>query len=411
MNIKVGSTIMEEWAHIWKDKRLMAILFLVPLMYSALFGFIYTQHKVTEMKTIVMDEDQSSLSRQIIQAFEESETFRITSTAHSEREVEQALASGDAVVGLFIPNRFEAGIQSGQTLPILTWIDGSNMIYANAATKGANEVIASFSAGASLKKLQLQEGLRQEQVMNMLSPIPYRYRVMYNSTFNYSDFMMYGLMGAILQQVLFLGIALSITREKDAGRWGRFAVWEKTPWRLAYAKTAPYFAITLFNATTMLLLTSYLFQIPIRGHVSAGLLLVASFSVAVCGIGYFISLISGNQLGATQIAMLIAVPSFLLSGFTWPFEAMPQALVTFGKLLPLTYLLDGVRSVFVKGNGLEWIAYDCVALLTMGLAAYLAGFLWTRFLSFRPYRNKQAAEVPESESGRSGAQRSNALTM
>lgn len=406
--MKVGAAIQEEWAHIWKDKRLLAILFLVPLLYSALFGFIYTQHKVTEIKTIVMDEDQSALSRQIIQAFEESETFRIASVAHSEQEVEQALAAGEAVVGLFIPNQFEAGIKSGQVLPLLTWIDGSNMIYANSATKGANEIIATFSAGVSLNKLQLQEGLRQEQVMDTLSPIPYRYRVMYNSTFNYSDFMMYGLMGAILQQVLFLGIALSITREKDAGRWGQFAAWEKTPWRLAYAKTAPYFAITLFNATTMLLFASYFFHVPIRGSLMAGLLLAASFSFAVCGIGYFISLLSGNQLGATQISMLIAVPSFLVSGFTWPFEAMPQALVTFGKLLPLTYLLDGVRSVFVKGNGLEWIVYDCVALLTMGMAAYLAGLLWTRFIAFRPYRNAGAERDAGTTAGTSA---SHAVTM
>lgn len=198
------------------------ILFFVPVMYTVLFGSIYVHHKVTEMATVVMDEDQSPLSRQIIQAFEQSESFEIMKEYHSEEDVKRALETGEAKVGLVIPSNFEAKLKHGETLPLLTLIDGSNMMISNSATKGANEVITTFSMGYSQKKLQLQQGLQNEQVMNTLSPIPYRYRIMYNPTFNYSDFMLYGLVGAILQQVLFLGIALTITREKDAGTWQRF---------------------------------------------------------------------------------------------------------------------------------------------------------------------------------------------
>ncbi|UJF32455.1 ABC transporter permease [Paenibacillus hexagrammi] len=382
MELRVGKLIAEEWMHIIKDRRLFAILFLVPIMYTLLFGSIYVHHKVTGMATVVLDQDQSPLSRQVIQAFEESESFQVTKELHTEEEVKQALATGSAKVGLVIPSDFEARLKHGETLPLLTLIDGSNMMISNSATKGANEVITTFSMGYSMKKLQLQQGLQDEQVMNTLSPIPYRYRIMYNSTFNYSDFMLYGLMGAILQQVLFLGIALTITRDKDNGTWERFAQWKRNPWRIAYAKTAPYFLINLCNTAVAFVVALYVFEAPMGGSLLTGAAVIVSFTFAVSGIGYLISLFSGNQLGSTQTAMLIAVPSFMLSGFTWPFEAMPKALQVVGHMLPLTYFLDGVRNIFIKGNDFTVIWKDCVALVLTGTITYFIALLLTRFVVF-----------------------------
>ncbi|MEW9701335.1 ABC transporter permease [Paenibacillus sp. SI8] len=388
MDLRIGKLITEEWMHILKDRRLFLILFFVPVMYTFLFGSIYVHHKVTEMATVVMDADQSPLSRQIIQAFEESESFQITKEYHSEEEVKQALSSGEAKVGLVIPSNFEAKLKHGETLPLLTLIDGSNMMISNSATKGANEVITTFSMGFSQKKLQMQQGLQSEQIMNTLSPIPFRYRVMYNPAFNYSDFMLYGLTGAILQQVLFLGIALTITRDKDNGTWQRFAAWKREPWRIAYVKTAPYFIINMFNTVIALVIAFLVFGTPFNGSLLLGLGLTLCFTFAVSGIGYFISLFSGNQLGATQTAMLIAVPSFMLSGFTWPFEAMPKALQIFGHMLPLTYFLDGMRNIFVKGNELSAIWHDGIALVLTGAITYFLAMLFTRFVVFSKHKVK-----------------------
>lgn len=391
MDLQIGKLITEEWKHILKDRRLFLILFFVPILYTVLFGSIYLHHRVTEMATVVIDEDQSPLSRQIIQAFEQSETFQIKKEYHSEEDVKWALSSGEAKVGLVIPSNFEAKLKHGETLPLLTLIDGSNMMISNSATKGANEIIATFSMGYSQKKLQLQQGLQSEQVMNTLSPIPYRYRIMYNSAFNYSDFMLYGLVGAILQQVLFLGIALTITREKDAGTWRRFEAWKRNPWRIAYAKTAPYFLINFFNTAVTFVIALYAFGAPMSGSLLVGFAIIISFTFAVSGIGYLISLFSSNQLGATQTAMLIAVPSFMLSGFTWPFEAMPKVLQVLGHMLPLTYFLDGVRNVFVKGNDFSVIWQDCVSLILTGALTYFIAMLLTRFVFFSKKKAKDSA--------------------
>ncbi|GED15722.1 ABC transporter permease [Aneurinibacillus migulanus] len=374
--LKVGNIIREEWLNILRDRRLFAILFLVPLLYTALFGYLYSNQRLVAIPTVVFDGDNSQLSRQIIQAFDQTETFRITSHTLSESEVERTIENGKARVGIIIPNDFSTRLKHGENVPVLTFVDGSNMLFSNSATRAANQVITTFSYGASSIKLK-QQGLRDEQITATFSQIPFRSRVLYNPMFNYNDFLVYGLIGAILQQVLLLGVALTVTRDKEQGTWNRFAVWRGLPWRIAYAKTAPYFLIGVVNNLSVFVLSLYVFHLPFRGLFLPAMALGVSFVFALLGIGYLASLFSGNQVGSTQTTMLIAVPSFLLSGFTWPFEAMPYALNVAGHLLPLTYFLDGVREIFIKGHGFEMVWQDCVAMGLMGAVTYFIAFLLT----------------------------------
>lgn len=195
--------------------------------------------------------------------------------------------------------------------------------------------------------------------------------------------MVYGLVGTILQQVLFLGVALTITREKESGLWGQFAKWKLTPWRLAFAKVFPYFLVNLINTLTTLLVCLYWFKLPMQGNVIPLVLLSCSFTFGVLGIGYLASLFAKDQLSATQVTMLVAVPSFVLSGFTWPLEEMPNFLVGLSQVLPLTYYLDGIRHVLIKGNGLSFIWGDIISLLLIGLVTFFVAFLATSTIVFR----------------------------
>ncbi|RXT15286.1 ABC transporter permease [Ammoniphilus sp. CFH 90114] len=375
-SFKIGDIIQEEWLHIFKDKRLIGILFIIPIFYTALFGYLYSNHQVTNIKTVIFDGDQTEFSRKIIQGFAESEAFEIIGQAYGEPEVNQWIERGEAKVGVIIPPDFSARIKHGENVPILTMIDGSNMLFSNTATRAANHIVSTFSYGVSANKLS-QQGWHEEQVHSTFQSIPFRTRILYNPTFNYSHFLLFGLMGAILQQVLLLGIALTVTREKEKGTWGRYSEWRTAPWKVAYAKTAPYFLIGIFNHLTVLGLGLYLFQLPFRGTLFSVLALSVCFVFALSGIGYLASLFSPNQVQATQTTMLIAVPSFLLSGFSWPFDAMPDALVIAGHGLPLTYFLDGVREIFIKGHGFGMIQQDCLVLLLMGFICYFAAWLIT----------------------------------
>lgn len=407
MPIKVRQIIREEWSVIFKNPRTIIMLLFIPVLYTALFGYLYVHGRVTEIQTVVFDEDNSQLSRQIVQAFDTSEIFNVTKQARSEQEAEDIIKQGEAKVALIVPDGFSARIKHGDMLPVMTLIDGSNMMISNTATRAANEVVATFSAGISAKKLQMQ-GLQDEQISATFSAIPFRYRVLFNPTFNYSDFMVYGTVSTALQQVLLLGISMSLTREKEEGTWARLAVWKHTPWRMAIAKSAPYFLIGLFNTAAALVVGVYGFRLPFHGTMTALLALSVSFTFAVVGLGYLASLFSKRSLDATQVTMLIAMPSFLLSGYTWPFEVMPKPLVFVSHGIPLTYFLDGIRKVLVKGNGYEAIWRDVYTLGLYGLITYFAAFLLTRFVMFSRVKEDQTSKthtktlpLPASDGGSS----------
>lgn len=380
--MKLYELIKREWLYIFKTPKIFAILFIVPIFYTLLFGYSYSANTLKEIKTVVVDHDQSQLSREIIQAFQESETFNIVGYLNSEKEIEEALALGEVKVGLIIPENFYGKLISGENTPLLTIIDGSNLIYTNYATRAANTIVSTYSFGTSLTKLQ-QTGLHEDEVKTTLSHIPYRSRVLYNPTSNYSMFLVYGLVGTILQQVLFLGISLTISRERENGIWHQFAEWKYTPWRLAFAKTSPYFMINLINTLTTLFLCLYVFKLPLEGDILALFILSCSFTFSVLGIGYLASLFAKTQLTATQVSMLVALPSFVLSGFTWPLETMPKFLVSISQILPLTHYLDGFRHIVLKGNSIDFIWNDVISLLLIGLISFLIAFLATRFLFFR----------------------------
>ena len=379
MRNKVWDVLYREWMYILKDPKTIAILFLVPIMYTFLFGYSYSGNQLKEVKTVVIDNDNSQLSRQIIQAFDESETFHVIDYMQSEQELKEVLAVGDSKVGVVIPENFYERLVQGEDLPIVTMIDGSNLIVTNTTTRAANTIISTFSYGLSQTKLQ-QQGLQDEEIHSTFFQIPYRARILYNPTSNYSDFMVYGLVGTILQQVLFLGVSLSITRDKEKGLWDSYAQWKLTPWSLAFAKTVPYFLINLFNTLSTIFICLYWFKLPMEGTVLPFILLSASFTFGVLGVGYLASLFAKTQLSATQATMLVAVPSFVLSGFTWPLETMPDFLVGLSHMLPLTYYLDGIRHLLIKGNGLTMIIGDIYRLLLIGLITFFVAFLATSFM-------------------------------
>lgn len=382
MELKLLDVFKREWLYIFKTPKNFAILFIVPIAYTLLFGYAYSANTLTEIKTVVVDYDNSQLSRQIIQAFHESESFQITGYVNNEKEIEEALALGEVKVGLVIPENFYGSLIKGENVPLLTLIDGSNLIFTNYATRAANTIVSTYSFGTSATKLQ-QAGLHEAEVISTLSHIPYRSRILYNPTSNYSTFLVYGLVGAILQQVLFLGVSLTITREKENGMWSHFAQWKYTPWNLALVKTAPYFLINLINTLTTLYLCLYLFKLPLEGNVLPLFVLSCSFAFSVLGIGYLASLFADTQLTATQVTMLVAVPSFVLSGYTWPFEGIPNFLVGVAQTLPLTHYLEGFRHIVIKGNSWDYIWNDIISLLLIGMISFLLAFLATRFLFFR----------------------------
>lgn len=395
--LTVRSALADEWRKIFSDRVIFVILLIGPIFYTFFFASLYSHRAITDVPTLIYDEDQSQLSQQIIQALDVHQSIKIVGEVHSGQELKEAIDNGEARAGVVIPNDLEAKLKHGTVTPVITFVDGTNLMITNAVLKGANEVITTYSYGTSTKKLQ-QQGLQDEQISATLSNIPFSSRTLYNPTFDYVDFLVVGMAGTTLQQVIFMAVGMSVAREKEENTWSSFAAWRKSPWKIAFVKMFPYWLLSILNVFVVMIILTSVFQLSFRGSAWPVLLIAAVFSFAVAAIGYMLSLIAPNKIVALQISMLVALPSFSLSGHSWPMEAMPELLQTIAHGLPLTYFLEALRTIMLKGLSTTHILTDCIATGVIGLISLLVALLYSRFVSFRKIADTDAGLQREMSS-------------
>jgi ABC-2 type transport system permease protein len=175
----------------------------------------------------------------------------------------------------------------------------------------------------------------------------------------------------ILSNILIIITALSLVRERETGTLEQLIVTPLAKWEIMLGKIAPYVLVGYVQMTTVLLVGHYVFDVPLRGPLLALYGASFLFIVANLGLGLFISTLGRNQAQVTQVAFLFLLPNVLLSGFMFPREAMPGAARVFGLFLPLTYYLEVIRGIVLKGNGLMQVWPQTLALAGFAFAFFL----------------------------------------
>ncbi|MDK2814092.1 MAG: type transport system permease protein [Thermoanaerobacter sp.] len=362
---------VREWRYIIKNKRLLFILIGIPILYITLFGILYSEHVVNHISLGVLDMDNTSLSRAVIEAFSDSDRFNYTTKLNSQKEMEESMKQGKIMAAIVIPPDFERNIKRGIGSQVMVVVNGANMIIGNAVTTSASEIIQTLSAGTLLKKVE-RTGMPSQAAAMFIQPISFRLRVWYNPTFNYTNFLLLGLMTTVIQQVALLYMSVAIIREKEHGTLleeineGELS----SAFAFVSGKMLPYFLLNFITFNLLLGEGIYAFKIPLYGNYAYILLLTAVFLICILSLGILLSSICRTELEATQVAMLIAVPSFLFSGYTWPIMAMPLPAKIIARLLPLTYYSDNIRKIFLMDVDFSTILHDLMVLAVAALVFY-----------------------------------------
>lgn len=360
-----------EFGAIFKNKRLLLVIGVVPIFYTCLFGYLYSLHIVKDIRTAVIDESRTQLSRSIIEAFDQSDRFSLVASLKSEAELKTLIEEGTVDAALVIPADLTEKVLRGEEAPVLVIVNGSNMIISNSVTTNALQIIQTLSTGIAARKVQAGGGVTPDQAVNQVNPLSFRIRTWYNPSYNYTNFLLLGLTATAVQQVTMLYVAVCMCREKEVGTLPELQAMAGNSMQKLLGKGLPYVLLSLGTLTVSLLTARYAFSVPFRGSLPALLLLTAVFLASIVSLGVFLSLICRNELEATQVAMLIAVPSFLFSGYTWPLEAMPLPCMVLARILPLTYFAPALRKIAVMGLGLRDIWPELGVLLLMAVALFL----------------------------------------
>ena len=373
-----------EVLHIFKDRILFLVVFFVPIIYASLLGLIYVSAILQQVPLGMVDLDRSAQSRAVINAFENTNNFRIVRSVDTYAGLEQGMRDGTVRAGVVIPEGYAQRLSQHRLTQILTVIDGSNQIYGYNTRKYFQQVLNTFSAEHTAAYLSGM-GMSKREITDVMDSVSVNMQVWYNPTYSYSTFIFPGIVIIILHQLGLLGICLTITREKERNTWIQYLCAAVPQWKIFIGKALPYFIVNFFNYGLLLWLAAHLINVKLEGSLALMLLLGLLFNVIITSLGFIISLYAPNSLQVSRYLMLLSIPLFFLSGYTWPATHIPDLLNALGRLMPFTWMSEGIRLVTLKDLGVDYLA---VTIIVMGGMAAVCAFFALTFSK----RRKPAAQ-------------------
>ncbi len=328
-----------------KNKVMLAIFLGAPLFFGILLGFVYQDATVTKLPISVLDLDNTPMSHSIIEALNDNETLEVVHILNQEAETTHLLRDGISNAIVTLPKGLEGDVHQKRYPKIQVDVDAANILTANYAARAIQLVLGTINAGIEISGLNKQ-GIPYEIAKDRYESFNVNFTRFHNPAANYMAFLWPGVLAAILQQVYLLIMALSFSKEFEKNTFGQLLGFSKNPFLIIVAKAVPYWIIGMFLWGFIIKIFFPYFMIPEVENTFSLFVLTSLFILSLTFLGTIVSLLIPSQLKTTEILMLIASPSFILSGFTWPLSQMPGWLQNMAQAIPLTPFLSGFRKIY-----------------------------------------------------------------
>lgn len=329
------------WPMLWKellqlrrDRLTFAMMTGIPAIQLIMFGYAI-QTEVRHLPTVVLDESQSQQSRALIDRMVNTGNFDLVGLVADREALKAEIESGRARAAIVVPPDYARDLLRGRTAHAQVIVDAADPMASSAALSGA----ALAGQAEAVERLPTMRAL----------PVDVRVRPWYNPDLRSSTYIVPGIIGVLLSMTLVLITSMAIVRERERGTLEQLVVTPIARTSIMLGKLAPFLLIGYVQITVVLLLGRLVFHVPIRGSLFELYLLSFPFMVASLGVGLLLSTMVKTQAQAVQLGFFYMMPNILLSGFMFPRIAMPAPAQWIGAALPLTYYLDVLRGVLIKG--------------------------------------------------------------
>lgn len=368
-----------ECLYMWRDRVLRSILLIGPLLGLLLFAYLYRLQVIQDIPTAIVDLDRSRQSRELIDRFEAAENLKITSFPAAPEDLEDLIEAGHVVVGIVIPENYGDNVVLKRQTRILAVIDGSNITYATPASSAIMEVTGAISAETGIKTL-VGMGMSLAEARDVYQSIEFKQQAWYNPTLNYAYFLVLALALNIWQQCCCMAAAVNIIGETGLDSWSQIRASGISKLTFFGAKSILQVIMFMILVLPVYFLAFIVFKMPL--HCNFGLLLFFTFlfAVAIHSVGTMMSGITGNAVDSTRLSMMVALPSFILCGYTWPLEAMPVIIRKAAWILPQTWFFQGYNFMVFKGAGVATMLQYFLALLLIAAICYGISIMATAWL-------------------------------
>ncbi|WP_428612598.1 ABC transporter permease [Shewanella sp.] len=352
---RIKSITTKEIRQLKRDRITFGMVVMIPLIQLLLFGYAINTD-VRNVPVVVVDQSNSAAGRWIVEAIKVTQVVRIEKHYASAEEAEAAITRGEVRAALILPPNLTEKLANGETLG--QWVvDGSDTMVASAISQ--------------LKNMPLDQITGQDTQRLPTFEVALFYNPEQRSAVNIVP----GLIAVILTMTMILFTSAAIVRERERGNLELLITTPIKPLELMLGKILPYIFVGLVQMTIILGLGHLIFDVPINGAIAQLLMGTLLFIAASLTLGLIISTIAKTQLQAMQMTIFIILPTILLSGFMFPFEAMPEPAQWIAELLPATHFMRIIRAIVLRGGALSDMPFDALWLIGFTLVGILVASL------------------------------------
>lgn len=355
---RIKQMVIKEFIHILRDPRMKAIVFVLPVLQTIVFGFAVTTD-VNNIPTAVYDLDKTYETREVSRRLRASGYFEIRHFPETREEMQELLDRGKVIMVLNFNRGFSSDIKSRRQAAVQILVDGTDSNTATVAMDYAGRIIKKYAAEldpeAAVQKVKLD----------------LRALAWYNPELKSKNYNVPGVIAMVIFLTSLLLTSMAVVREREVGTMEQLMVTPLRPLELILGKTIPFAVIAFMEMVLVTVLGMLIFKIPIKGSLLLLPFSTGIYLLSVLGIGLFISTIARTQQQALMATFLFYMPAVLLSGFMFPIENMPVVFQYVTYANPLRYFLIIIRGLFLKGNGISILWPQMAALFIVGIVVIL----------------------------------------
>ncbi|MGD8399270.1 MAG: ABC transporter permease [Anaerolineae bacterium] len=360
MLTRIGNLAFKELLQLWRDKMILLFVFFGPVTELALVAWA-TSGDIEHLPTAVVDQDHSPASRALVRTLENTGTFDAAYYPADRASAQALVHRGTALVALVIPDDFEESLaRPDGRAQLQVVLDGADPAAARAASRSMEGAVSAFGQGVALQRLgPVASGLG--------GVVDLEVRVWFNEELKTSNYEVPSELGFMLVGVALMLASLGIARERELGTLERLMVTPLRSFELIAGKALPVLLLSYINFLIMLSLVVFVFDVPMRG--SWTLLLVIAFFYLLIEMvwGLMISAVSHTQVQALLLAFMLMMIEVVFSGYAFPVENMPWLLRRIANFVPIKHWLIVLRSILLKGAGVDIFWRELVSLAALGL--------------------------------------------
>jgi len=367
---RIKQMLIKEFIQVLRDKRTRFLLVGPPIIQMLIFGYAAT-YEIHNVATVVLDQDHSQESRDLVSRFTSSPYFQVQRQLTDARQVRDSIDRGQAIVGIQIDAGFAQRLRKGQTAPVQVIVDATNSNTALIASGYVSQIALGFSRQYQTDRI----GRIAPQLVEQMPSVELEQRPWYNPEFRSRWFFVPGVIGSLTLLLVITLTAFAVVREREIGTLEQIMVTPIRPAEFILGKTLPFFLIGLFDVSLIALVGTFWFQVPFRGHIPVLMTGAVLFILCMLGVGLLISTVSSTQQQAMVTAFFFIMPAITFSGFGFPIDTMPVWLQYLTYLSPLRYFLVVLRGTYLKGVGMDILWPQMAAMAALGVGLLTAAIL------------------------------------